>query len=61
MILAKYNGDEKKIKQILAIIATMLSSKFNVIDYYDRSIHGVEIKMEPDILIDEVLRYIVQI
>lgn len=61
MILAKYNGDEKKIKQILAIIATMLSSKFNVIDYYDRSIHGIEIKMEPDILIDEVLRYIVQI
>jgi hypothetical protein len=61
MILAKYNGDEKKIKQILALIATILSSKFNVIDYWDKSIHGIEILMEPDILIDEILRYIVQI
>lgn len=60
-ILKKYNGDDKKIKQILALIATMLSSKFSIIDYYDADIHGMDIKMESDILIDEVLRFIIQI
>lgn len=60
-ILRKYNGDERKIKQILALVATMLSSKFTIIDYYDRNIDGMEIKMESDILIDEVLRFIIQI
>lgn len=61
MILNKYNGDEKKIKQIYSLIATILSSKFTVIDYYDQSINGIEIKMESDILIDEILRFIIQI
>ena len=60
-ILRKYNGDERKVKQILALLATMLSSKFTIIDYYDRNIDGMEIKMESDILIDEVLRFIIQI
>ena len=60
-ILKKYNGDEKKIKQILALVATMLSSKFTIIDYYDKEINGMDIKMESDILIDEVLRFIIQI
>lgn len=61
VILLKYSGDERKIKQTLSLIATILSSKFTIIDYYDRSINGMDIKIESDILIDEVLRYIVQI
>ena len=60
-ILKKYNGDDKKIKQILALVATMLSSKFKVIDYYNKEINGEDIKMESDILIDEVLRFIIDI
>lgn len=60
-ILIKYNGDMKKVKQILALIATMLSSKFQIIDYNDKELHGMDIKMESDILIDEVLRFIIQI
>ena len=60
-ICLKFNGDEKQIKAVLALIATMLSSRFNVIDYNDSSIDGMEIKMESDILIDEVLRFIIQI
>ena len=59
--MRKYNGDEKKIKQILALVATMLSSKFQVIDYYNKDIDGMDIKMESDILIDEVLRFIIQV
>ncbi len=61
IILMKYSGDERKIKQALSLIATMLSSKFTIIDYYDKSINGMDIKIESDILIDEVLRFIVQI
>ena len=57
----KYNGDEKQIKAALALIATILSSRFNVIDYYNKEIDGMEIKMESDILIDEILRFIIQI
>lgn len=60
-ILIKYNGDEKKIRQLLSLIATILSSKFTIIDYYDSSINGMDIKVESDILIDEVLRFIIQI
>lgn len=60
-IMRKYNGDEKKIKQILALVATMLSSKFQVIDYYNKDIDGMDINMESDILIDEVLRFIIQV
>ena len=60
-IKRKYNGDEKKVRQIQALIATMLSSKFTIIDYYDPSINGMDIKIESDILIDEVLRFIIEI
>ena len=60
-IQKKYSGDDRKIKQIQALIATMLSSKFQVIDYYDQTINRMDIKMESDILIDELLRFIIQI
>ena len=60
-IKRKYNGDEKKVRQIQALIATMLSSKFTIIDYYDPSINGMDIKIESDILIDEVVRFIIEI
>ena len=60
-ICRKFNGDEKLIKSVLSLIATILSSRFNIIDYYDKSIDGMEIRMESDILIDEVLRFILQI
>ena len=60
-ICLKFNGNEKLIKAVQALIATILSSRFNVIDYNDKSIDGMEIKVESDILIDEILRFILQI
>jgi len=59
-ICLKYRDDEKQIKRMLALIATILSSRFTIIDM-DEEINGMEIKMESDILIDEVLRFIIQI
>lgn len=59
-LYAKYNGDEKKMKQIKALIATILSSKFRIIDL-DPEINGTEIKMESDIIMTEVSRFVLQI
>lgn len=60
-IMMKYNGNEKIVKQILSLIATILSSKFSIIDYYDKELNGVDITIESDILIDEMLRFIINI
>lgn len=60
-IMKKYNGNEKIVKQILSLIATMLSSKFSIIDYYDKELNGMDIIIESDIIIDEMLRFIIQI
>ena len=60
-LMRKYNGNEKLIKQFLSLVATTLSSGFKVIDYDDPEINGKEVVMESDILIDELLRYIINV
>ncbi len=60
-ILRKYNNDERKTKLILSNIATMLSSNFTVIDYYDKELNGINIIMDSDIIINEFLMFVLQI
>lgn len=65
-LLNKYSGNEKIMKQIMSLIATTLSSTFKVIDYDEENhkagpLNGKEIIMDNDILIDEMLRFILKI
>ena len=60
-LLKKYNGNEKTIKQFLSLVATTLSSGFKVIDYDNPEINGEEVVMESDILIDELMRFILAV
>jgi hypothetical protein len=39
------------------MIATIISSDFTIIDYYDRNLDGKKIETVPDIVIEEVLMY----
>ena len=56
MIMKKYR-DEKIVKSILSMIATILSSDFSIIDYTDRNLDGRHIEVVPEIVIEEVLMY----
>ncbi len=56
-IRQKYKS-EKIEKQILSIIATILSSEFVIIDYYDEDLDGKEIECPPDVIVEEVCMYI---
>lgn len=56
MIMKKYKN-EKIIKNILSMIATIISSEFSIIDYHDRNLDGKHIDVSPDIIIEEVLMY----
>lgn len=60
-LLRKYNGNEKIIKQFLSLIATTLSSGFKIIDYDNPQYNNYEVVMESDILIDELMRFILAI
>ena len=60
-LLKKYNGNEKTIRQFLSLVATTLSSGFKVIDYDNPDINGKEVVMESDILIDEMMRFILAV
>lgn len=53
----KYNS-EKMEKYILSLIATILSSEFQIIDYYDEDIDGKKIENIPDIICEEILMYV---
>lgn len=58
-VLEKYQRNEKIKETILSQITTIVTSSFMIIDYYDRSIHGREIKIDAmDIIREEFLRYI---
>ena len=56
-IRLKYRND-KVIKEILSIIATILSSDFEYIDYQNDDIDGKEIIVTSDIVSEEVLMYV---
>lgn len=56
-IMNKYKSDKIE-KDILSLIATILSSEFEMIDYYDDNINNRLLESIPDKLSEEVLRYI---
>ena len=50
--------DNRIIKEILGMVATVLSSDFTIIDYEDPNLNGKKIEIIPDIIIEEFLMYI---
>ena len=60
LVEEKYKN-EKILKQVLSTIATIITSTFHIIDFYDRELNGQVIKIESDIIIEEALLYILLI
>ena len=56
-VKSKYKN-EKIEKQILSIIAVILSSEFQIIDYYNDDLNGKKIDIIPEYICEEVLMYI---
>lgn len=56
-VIKKYRNP-KITDQILATIAGILSSEFEIIDFYDESIDGQIIDTTNDLLLEEILIYI---
>ena len=56
----KYKS-EKIEKYIQNIIAQILTSEFQIIDYYDKDLNGKTIDVIPELIIEEVLLYILLI
>jgi hypothetical protein len=57
-----YSAEHNKIiKEILGMIATVLSSDFTIIDYNDSNINGKTLEIIPDIIIEEFLIYVMLI
>ena len=52
----RYRNDKIK-KNILGMIATMISSDFSIIDYHNREIDGKRINSGPGIIMEEGLIY----
>ena len=50
--------DEKIEKYILSIIAVILCSEFELIDYDDEELDGKPISIIPELVCEEVLMYI---
>lgn len=60
LVVDKYKND-KIVKQILGTIATIITSSFNIIDFDDPELHGKPIVVEPDMIIEEALLYVLLI
>ena len=59
LVKMKYSSCWDRIeKAILSLIATIIASEFEVIDYFDKELDGTRIVVDTDFLIDEVLRYV---
>lgn len=56
-IMNKYRN-EKIEMYILSLIATILSSEFQIIDYHDLELHGKTIECQAEMICDEILMYI---
>lgn len=56
LVLEKYN--ERIVKEILGVVATILSGDFTIIDYDDPNLNGKRIEIIPDIIIEEFLMYV---
>ena len=60
-IHAKYNNEKIEQEVILNLIAQILSSEFQTIDYYDQQNNGLFIHVVPDVVSEEVCRFIMLI
>lgn len=56
-IMNKYKSEKIK-KKILSIIATMLSSEFEIIDFNDEELDGKTAEVIPEIIAEEIFMYI---
>lgn len=61
LVVDKYKNDKISKKRVLSVIATIISSDFSIIDYHNPDINGKKIDIIPDIIIEEVLMYILMI
>jgi hypothetical protein len=60
LVMNKFKNEKIK-NQILATIATIITSNFSMIDYHDPSINGKQIIIDSRIIIEETLLYILLI
>lgn len=56
-IVDKYKS-EKIEKYILSLIATILSSSFEILDFYDDKLNGQPVELIPDIVCEEIMLYV---
>lgn len=61
MIHAKYNNEKIEKEVILGLIAQILSSEFQTVDYYHPEWNALPISVIPDIVIEEVCRFVLLI
>lgn len=61
LIHAKYNNEKIEKEIILGLIAQILSSEFQTIDFYNRAANAVPIGIIPDVISEEVCRFVLLI
>lgn len=61
LIHAKYNNEKIEQEVILSLIAQILSSEFQTIDYYNPENNGLTINVIPDVVSEEVCRFVMLI
>ena len=57
LVLEKYNGNEKIMKELQDIAATIIVSDFSFIDYHNPDLHGERIEIIPGMITEEVLMF----
>ena len=61
LIHQKYNNEKIENEVIFSLVAQVLSSEFQVIDFYHRENNGMQINIIPDIVSEEILRLVMLI
>ena len=61
LIHKKYNNEKIEKDVLLSLIAQILSSEFQTIDYYNPENNGIQINIIPDIVSEEVCRFVMLI
>ena len=61
LIHAKYNNPKIEKEIILGLIAQILSSEFQTIDFYNKQYNGLPINIIPDVVSEEVCRFVMLI
>ena len=61
LIHEKYNNEKIENEVIFSLVAQVLSSEFQVIDFYHQENNGMQINIIPDIVSEEILRLVMLI